>query len=73
MEGVAILPHLGVEQEQYRENLKPSDQHEEGKNGQGWARYDLDLWDLSSPARVVARGYLVANGPVAQLVRASDS
>ncbi len=46
MEGVSILPHLGVEQEQYRENLKPSDQHEEGKNGQGWTRYDLDLWDL---------------------------
>ena len=37
---------------------------------------DLYLSDLSRPALVVVRRYLlvsVANGPVAQLVRASDS
>ena len=58
MEGASILPHIGVEQEQYRENLKPSD----------W------IYGIFQVLRGLSRaGILVANGPVAQLVRASDS
>ena len=37
-EGASILPSLRVEQEQYCEDLKSSDEHEKGKEGQGWTR-----------------------------------